>query len=64
MLLKNLLIEDTLSEPRNPALIFLDFLQDVLGNPQQLRIKDSRTIINDEQLSCICKEMAELLVDF
>jgi hypothetical protein len=64
ILLKNLLLEDNLEEAKNPALIFLEHLQDVLGNPQQIKIKDSRTIIYDPQLAKICQDFALVLVNF
>ena len=64
ILLKNLLLDDTLSEARNPVLIFLNFVQDILGNPQQVTIKDSRRIIKDEELSDLVKEMIILLIEF
>lgn len=64
ILLKNLLLEDNLSERENPSLVFLDFLQDVLGNPQQIQIKDSRRIIKDEHLSDLLNEVIHLLINF
>lgn len=64
ILLKSLLLEDSLSNSHNPALIFLGWLQDVLGNPAQIRIKDSRVIFNSPELAKICENFAKLLVEF
>lgn len=62
--LKQLLQNDSLSSANNPGLIFLNFLQDVLGNPQQIRIRDSRVIIKDIHLAKLCSDFAELLIEF
>lgn len=64
LLLKSLLLDDTLEERRNPSLIFLEHLQNVLGNPQSIRIVDSRKSIYDPALAKFVLTFAKVLVNF